>query len=246
MLILQSRSEKRRQPAWRRRLLWIVAAVIVAGAVLAYAPAHEALSLRYRTWKQKHALAQAHEFLEKHDVPDAEVALRVALVAVPGNVETLREVATLLEQVSSPEAMRIRQTIVELAPTSAEDRAALVLCCIRFEDLNAARDAMSQIPPDIAATPVALNAALAFAIRTGNRPMADVIYQQLEKAAPKSETLRFAHAQLRLKLPKGPEKDAAWQELADLAKSDPRVTAQVHREFAADAIENRDYEIGSI
>jgi hypothetical protein len=209
--------------------------------VLAYAPAHEALSLRYRTWKQKHALAQAHEFLEKHDVPDAEVALRVALVAVPGNVETLREVAALLEQVSSPQAMRVRQEVVQLVPDSADDQAALVLCCIRFDDLNAARDAMSEIPPKVAATAPGLNAALAYAMRTGNRLMADVIFQQLEQMAPKSETLKFAHAELRLKLPKGPEKDAAWKTLADLAQSDPRVAAEVHRDFAGDSIENRDY-----
>jgi hypothetical protein len=93
----------------------------------------------------------------------------------------------------------------------------------------------------VAATPVALNAALAFAIRTGNRLMADVIFKQLETTGPKSETLQFAHAQLRLKLPPGPEKEAARQELMDLAQSDPRVAAQVHREFAADAMQNRDY-----
>jgi hypothetical protein len=240
MLILQSRSGKRRQ-VWFRRLAWIVVPVLAAAVWLAYQPVHDALSLKYRMWKQRHALAQAHEFLANHDTADAQVALRVAIVAVPGNVETLREVAELLEQVSSPEAIRIRRTIAQLAPNSADDQAALVLCCIKFDDLNAARDALSQIPPKVAATPVVLNAALAFAISTGNNPVADVIYQQLEKSAPQSETLRYARAQLRLKLPPGPAKEAARKELADLAQSDPRVAAQVHREFAADAIRNRDY-----
>jgi len=240
MLILQSRSEKRR-PAWQRRLPWVLLPILAAAAWLGYAPARDAFLFRYHAWKQQHALAQARQFIDQHDAPDAEVALRVAIVAVPGNLETLRAVAALLEQVNSPQAIRVRQTIAHLAPNSAEDQAALILCCIRFDDLNAARDALSEIPPKVAATPVALNAALAFAIRTGDRPVADVIFQQLEKASPNSETLRFAHAQLRLKLPKGPEKDAAWRELADLAQSDTRVAAQVHREFAADAIANRDY-----
>jgi hypothetical protein len=240
MLILQSRTERRR-PVWRRRLPWITVPVLVAAAVLGWGPARDAASLRYHLWKQQHALAQARDFMDKHDVPDAEVALRVAVIAVPGNVETLREVAALLEQVASPQAIRVRRTVAQLMPNSAEDQAALVLCCIRFDDLNGARDALSEIPPTVAATPAGLNAALAFAIQTGNRPVADLIYQQLEKAAPPSETLRYAHAQLRLKLPKGPAKDAAWQELAGMAKSDPRVAAQVHREFAADSIQNRDY-----
>jgi predicted Zn-dependent protease len=240
MLILQSRSGRRRH-VWLRRLPWILVPVLAIAAWLAYQPLHDALSLRYRLWKQRHALAQAHEFLDKHDAPDAEIALRVAIVSVPGNVEILREVADLLEQVSSPEAIRIRRTIAQLEPNSPEDQAAFVLCCLKFNDLNSARDALSQIPPKVADTPVALNAALAFAISTGNRAVADVIYQELEKSAPQSEALRYARAQLRLKLPPGPAKEAARKELADLAQADPRVAAQVHREFAADAIQNRDY-----
>ena len=79
MQILQSRSGKRRSP-WRRRLAWILVLLLAAAGWLGWQPAHDALSLKYRMWKQRHALAQAHEFLQKQDLPDAEIALHVAMV----------------------------------------------------------------------------------------------------------------------------------------------------------------------
>jgi hypothetical protein len=215
--------------------------LLVAAGVIASWLNRDTLLVRYRLWKQERALSQAREFIDRHDAANAELALRVAIVAVPGNLPTLRAAADMLEQVASPQAMRLRRTVVQLAPDSAEDQAAFVLCCIKFNDLNAARDAMSGIPPKTAATPVALNAALAYALTTGDRPMADVIFQQLEKFYPKSGLLQFDHNRLRLKLPKGPAQQAAQRELTDLAQADPKLAPQIYREFAADAIQRGDY-----
>ena len=222
---------------WIPRLLYL----LVAAGVIASWLNRDTLLVRYRLWKQERALSQAREFIDRHDAANAELALRVAIVAVPGNLPTLRAAADMLEQVASPQAMRLRRTVVQLAPDSAEDQAAFVLCCIKFNDLNAARDAMSGIPPKTAATPVALNAALAYALTTGDRPMADVIFQQLEKFYPKSGLLQFDHNRLRLKLPKGPAQQAAQRELTDLAQADPKLAPQIYREFAADAIQRGDY-----
>lgn len=222
---------------WIQRLVFLA----VAGAAVAVWTHRSGLSYRYHRWKQQRALRQAQAFIAKGDAPNAEIALRVAIAAVPGNVETLREAAQMLEQANAPQSIRLRRAVVQLAPDSAEDQAAFVLCCIKFGDLNSARDALGGIPARIAATPVALNAALAFAISTGDRLMEDLIYTQLRKTAPASRSLRIAQDKLRLQLPEGPDREAAKRDLMKIAQEEPRLAALVAREFAGDAIQRRDY-----
>lgn len=236
MLLLQSKKASK-GVRLRRRLLWLGLAVLVMGAWLAFEPARE----HYRHWKGERALKQAKVFIEKRDAPNAQLALEVALKAVPGNAETLRVAADMLEQVGAAQAMRLRRAVVQIQPDSAEDAAKLVMSCLRFRDFNAARDALSSTSPKVSREAPMLQAALAYALSTDDRPMADVLFQQLKAQSPNDEKLRHAHALLLLRHPQEGQRKAARAELESLARSDPKLALEINREFLGFALQQKDY-----
>lgn len=236
MLLLQSKKASK-GVRLRRRLLWLGLVVLVGGAWLAFEPARE----RYRHWKQARALKQAKVFIEKRDAPNAQLALEVAMTAAPGNAETIRVAADMLEQVGAPQAMRLRRAVVQLLPKSTEDAAKLVLCCLKFGDFNAAKDALGNIPAERAGESAALHAALAYALATGNRPVADVLFQELEKQVPKNDDLKTAHAILYLRSPNKEKREQAQRDLERVSAANPAAALQIRREFASAALERRDY-----
>src|ERR1700689_495366 len=107
MLILQSRTgSKRRRNV--KRLIWIALPLIAVAGWLSWAP----LLTRYRLWKQSNALDQAKKFIAQQDPNDAHLALEVAFTVAPGNIDAWRTAANMLDQVGTPEAVRIRRHIV--------------------------------------------------------------------------------------------------------------------------------------
>lgn len=236
MLLLQSKKAAKGRK-WRRRLLWLILAALVAGAWLAFEPARE----RYRHWKQQRALQQAKAFIEKRDAPNAQLALEVALKAVPGNADTLRVAADMLEQVGAAQAMRLRRAVVQIQPDSAEDAAKLVLSCLRFRDFNAAKDALGATSPKVSREVPMLQAALAYALSTDDRPMADLLFKELKAKSPNDEKLRHSHALLLLRHPQEAQRKAARADLEALAKSDPKLALEINREFLGFALQQKDY-----
>lgn len=236
MHLMQPHRVDRRQKR-RRIILAVVVLLLVVGCWQAW----DRLQPRYLLWKQRRALDQAKEFIAKRDAPNAQVALEVALRTVPGNPETLRVAADLLEQVGAPQAMRLRRAIVQIVPDSAEDAAKLVMSCIAYRDYNAAKDALSTTPPKIAVQPPMLRAALVFAIVTDNAPIADFLFDRLREQFPNDEELRHTHALLRLRHPREEQRLNARRELEELVKRNPALALQVNREFASDALQRHDY-----
>lgn len=230
---------KRAQPGKKwRRLLWMLAlAAIAFGGWEAW---QHGLP-RYRIWKQQRALAQAKAFIEKRDPQNAKLALDVALAAVPGNIDATRLAAELLEQVGAPQAMRLRRLVVQMKPDSAEDHAALIYAAMKFHDYNAARDALASLSPELADQPATLKAALAFALATDNRPIADALSDRLKKVFPNDDELKLIHATLLLKHPKDERRKQARAELESLAQRLPRYTLVIQRELTSDAIAHNDY-----
>lgn len=236
MQLIQVRRVSRRRRSVRYAIVLTVAAIGV-GAWIAVDPAVG----RYRSWKRHHALAQARAFIAKHDVANTQIALDVALHAGAADRETFRVAADMLEQIGAPQAMRLRRTVVRMAPDSPDDAAALVLSCLRFRDFNAAKDALHAMPPAVAEQPVALRAALAYAMATDDAPVADYILRQLRGQSPDDEALNYTHAVLRLKLPRAADREAAAAELKSFAVRHPNLRVPIEREFAGAAIQRQDY-----
>ncbi|HVU22868.1 MAG TPA: hypothetical protein VHE13_02010 [Opitutus sp.] len=237
MQLLQSRRQPHRRP-WRK--VTLVAGIVLVG--FAVWESWKEVQPRYLHWKQERALGQAKEFIAKHDPANAQLALDVALKTIPGNPETLRVAADMLEQVGAPQAMRLRRAVVQIEPDSAEDGAKLVFSCLRFRDFNAAKDALSGTSPKVSAEPPMLRAALAFAIATDNSPVADTLFDRLRAVYPNDTELRHAQAILWLRHPGTERREEARHELEELARQDPKVALEINREFAADALRRRDYD----
>ena len=218
-----------------------VVMLVIAGAALAAWLASDPMLARYRSWKRQHALEQAKTFIASHDVANTQIALDVALHAGPADPDTIRVAADMLEQVGALQAMRLRRAVVQMAPDSASDAAALVLCCLRFHDFNAAKDALHAMPPSLARQPVCLRAALAYAMATDDAPVADYILRQLRAQSPTDDALAYTHAVLRLKMPRAEDRATAAHELEALAAKNPKLRTPVERELAGAAIQNQDY-----
>lgn len=235
MQLLPRRGSPRRK-AWITRYIMAAAALVVIAWV-----ALPSATRAYREWKKERALAQAEEFLAEQDFPNAKLALDVALAAKPGDPQTLRVAANLLEQVGAPEVMPLRRRLVQVAPESTEDHAALVLSALRFNDLNAARDAMRGMTPEQANEPPALRAALAYAQATNNLPMADLLYARLRELEPENDNLHVLHATLRLNNPTPSVRAEALAEL-DAFKAEPRHSLFVMRQLLVDAMARQDMD----
>lgn len=236
MQLLETHRGRRKRKT--RILVWLI---VLAAIGIGSWQTWDFLQPRYLLWKQKRALNQAKEFIAKHDAPNAQVALEVALQTVPGNPETLRVAADMLEQVGAAQAMRLRRAVVQLQPDSVEDVEALVMCCLRFRDFNAARDALTGMTREQSAKPAGLRAALAFALATDNTPVADALFQQLETELPKDDNLKVAHNLLYLRHPRAERRQQAQQELEKIAAAKPPLALAINRQFAANALLRRDY-----
>jgi thioredoxin-like negative regulator of GroEL len=236
MQLIEVRRVSRGRKYVRRAVVVGVAAVIIGGW-LAYDPAVN----RYHAWKRRHALAQARAFIAQHDATNTQLALDVALNAGPSDPDTIRVAADLLEQVGAPQAMRLRRAVVRMSPDSATDAAALVMCNLRFGDYNGAKDALHAMPPDVAASTPALEAALAYALATDDAPVSDYILSRLRQKQPDNEALRFTQAILRLKLPRTGDREAAMAELDALVAKRPQLRTRLDRELAGAALQRQDY-----
>ena len=225
-----------------RRLLYIkiVVVVLVVVAVAAFF-LHDSARMRYRVWKQHRALTQAKHFLDNHDAANAQLAIDVALTAVPGSPEAIRVAADMLEQVGAPQAMRLRRAVVQAVPDSAEDAAKLVLCCLKFRDFNAAKDALANTPHELSIQLPMVSAALAYALSTSDVPVADALFKEMKKRLPDDDNLKFAHALLQMQHPDQDHRAEARRVLELLSKGHPERALQANREFIGQALQRRDY-----
>ena len=238
MLILQSRQENFRRRRYKRIILITVLVVVAAGWV-AWTPA----LTRYHLWKQKNALDQARDFIAKNDPGDAHLALEVAFTVAPSNIDAWRTAADMLDQVGTPEAVKIRHHITQMMGATLADQLALINTSLRFRNFNEARDALSAIPKTNANDIAALSAALSFALATENYPVADALFDRLKSRMPNNEDFKIAQAILRLRHPK-PEISAAARKELEAYAADPKYSLRAKRELMADALRRKDMDAG--
>lgn len=237
---MQLLSSRRKAPKRKWiRLTIVVAVVVLLGGLYEGA---KLLMPRYHRWKQAKALKEAKAFLEDHDAQNAQLALEVALKEVPGNPDALRLAANMLEQVGSPQAMKLRRAVVWMDPTSAEDTAKLVLCCLRFQDYNAARDALASASPQVSRETPMVRAALAFALATKESAVADALLTELKSRFPSDVELQHVHALLLLQHPNDERRRQAVAELEELSRTQPAMRLQIERELAGYFIQHKDFE----
>ncbi len=238
MQLLQPSRSARKAKRKRLFVIWGALLALAAGGLVAKDP----LMRRYRYWKQARALEQARDFVANRDALNAQLALDVALKAVPSDAETIRVAADILEQVGAPQAMRLRRAVTQLLPDSAEDSAKLILSCLRFRDFNAAKDALSGASPALSEQLPMMKAALAYALATADSAVADALLAELRRRLPDDADLVYAQMLLHLRHPDEAKRAEARRQLDEIARTHPERAAQVNRELAGVALQARDYE----
>lgn len=235
MQIMQPKRVSRR----RNRLIVIGVLLAVPLAFWGTLKVRSTVLPRYQLWKQSRALEQARGFMKQQDSRNAKIALDVALLAAPGNPSAWRTAAEFLEQTGALQAVRVRRQIVELSPETLDDRIALIMTAIRFNDRVAAREALAGMTVEQAQKPEALRAALAFALLTNNAPIADALYDRLRTIFPNDQQLRYDHAALRCLIPNPELAAAALAEVEKFAAM-PEYRIRALRWLLVDALKRKD------
>ncbi|HSH93702.1 MAG TPA: hypothetical protein VK968_06120, partial [Roseimicrobium sp.] len=117
----------------------------------------------------------------------------------------------------------------------------LVLCCIKFRDFNAAKDALANTPHELSVKLPMVSAALAYALSTSDVPVADMLFKELKTRLPDDDDLKFAHALLQMQHPDQDRRAEARRVLEALSKGNPARALQANREFIGQALQRRDY-----
>lgn len=210
-------------------LLIVVTALLLAG----YA------GLRgYRVWKQNHMLVLAREFIARSDQRNAVLCLRQVIASRPDDPEAYRLLADLAEEARSPEAVLLRNRVVELAPASEEDGLALAESAIRFNDLITASNALQRVAPAATNSAKFHNLAGDLAVLSRQYKRAETHWLNALRLEPTNKIPHFGIASLRLRHTNEQTQAQGRLALRELT-SDPELSCRALRELMVDAARNR-------
>lgn len=99
----------------------------------------------FEVWKQNHFLALAKQFGAKGDFQNEFLSLEQALHANPRNIEACRMAANLAEVERSRTALLWRKKVLELDPSSLNDRLALAQTALFAQDIGTATSALAGV-----------------------------------------------------------------------------------------------------
>jgi hypothetical protein len=113
---------------------------------------------------------------------------------------------------------------------------------LRFQDLNAAKDALASASPEVSKELPMMQAALAYAVATGDAPVADALLRALRERLPEDAALREAQALLHLRHPSAEKRAAAESQLEQLALAQPALALRIRRDLVGAALARQDYD----
>ncbi len=219
------------------KLLLLIAGLTAAAILFFNFPA---LRLRYQAWKQGGTLAQARQFAEANDLPNAQLAINNALRKDPGNPMVWRFAADLLEYTGSNDAVRVRRRVVELNPAEISASYDLIRTALLFQDILTARETIETLPASEQNTAPYRRATAALAMASGLPDRADTILDGLVQLAPDDAIARLERYTISLRHAPAGRADQARQGLRELVtRKETRLTAL--RELILDAGRRRDF-----
>ncbi|WP_438480700.1 hypothetical protein [Oleiharenicola lentus] len=143
-MILQRQSKSRRRRNRRTFILCVLAGI----AVMLYLILGPVVKRRFQTWQYQRQLAQAADGSETKDPQAPALSLQTSLHANAGNPAAWRMAADWLDYTGDRTATSLREQIIQLEPTVAENRFALVRTALRFRDAPAAHAALDALPAE--------------------------------------------------------------------------------------------------
>ena len=224
-------------PPFKPIRLVLLLVLLIGGAVVAVK--FPGLRQRYQDWHRGSSFEQAKKFAAEKDYPNATLALSNALAKDPANPDMCRLAADLLEQSGNIDAVAMRKRVAQLAPGQMERRYELVRTALRFDDEQAAREAIEDLPPEERTSPSYRRATAALALAAGRTERAEAILTNISGLPAEDVTARLERAFVLLRKAGAAEVEAARRELLESAtREDMRALAL--RELTMDAGRRRD------
>ncbi len=209
----QTVSQKRRQEARKRALVWsiVVIAVLVVGVFALRFGYH-----RLKRWRANEFATQAETFARGEKWSESAEKYRAALQLDPLNYQALRGAARLATRFGRPEASDLWEEVVKLPQCTAQDRQEYVDFLVRSNRLKMAEPILSQL---LQADPDAktLSIASMYMRKTGDHAKAVEFARLAAKRAPNDDRIRFQLAELLAVATAHEEQTEAKQILWELA-----------------------------
>lgn len=189
----------------------------------------------YKVWKQNHLVTLARDFMARHDHRNALLSLNQALHSNPRNVEACRLMADLTEARGGLAALLWRSRVVELNPTSVDDRLSLARVALGYKDLTSASNALAGVSEQGRKLPGFQNLSGSLAVMQGNLADAESFYHEASRLDPTNPAPQLNLAIVRLRSTNDLVLTEARTALKGLFRF-PAVRRQAMRELVADAL----------
>ncbi len=221
----------------RRPLLWGGATVVLLGLVLLVWKGPNTI----RQWQHQRFLAQGKELLAAGNYQEAGFAIRKAILKAPGDPESYRLMADLIDRVGSPQAAQWRAKAVEAGATNAADYMHWAEASLRAGDVASATKALATL--DASATNSAIYHKLSGVLATAlHKPVeAEAHFLEAIRLEPTNSAPQLNLAAIRLASTNATQVEAGRTAMLQLA-SRPDVRREALRHLAGDALRHRKSE----
>ena len=176
----------------RKLLLTVVAlsVLLLGGGYTAYRA--------YKSARQAHLITQARTFLAERDERKALLCLQRALRYNPKDVKACRLMAELMDRGRSPGALIWRSRVVELNPSSLDDRLAMAQTAMTFRDYGSATNALEGVDAAGKKTAAYHNIAGAVAAAANQSVQAEAHFAEAARLEPQNLVPQLNLAVVRL------------------------------------------------
>ncbi len=200
----------------------------------------------YKSFRQAKLIKQARTYLAEKNPRKALLSLKRALRYNSKDVEACRLMAQLTEAGRSPAALVWRSRVVELNPTSTEDRLALAQTAMTFRDFASANSALEGVDSAGKATAGFHNIAGAIAAAGNQAAQAEAHFLEAARLEPQNAILQLNLSVVRLHRTNVISQAEARSTLQRIAANQTNafLRCQALRELTADAMGAKKYEAG--
>ena len=219
---------------------FIFAAALLVGFALGFLFLTHAPRV-YGGWRESRLLKRASEMLQKQDLEGASVAARQMLAIRPDSLAAYQILADATERQNRADTVAWRAQIARLLPNSVDAQLNLASAALRFGQLDVARRALDNVPPQDRDKAKFHVVAGWLARAEGNDKEVETHFAAALAQEPSNELYQFNLAVLRIRSLKQEEYDAARETLERLRKVQGFRTGAV-RALLSDAVQRDDLE----